>query len=70
MSLFQKIRKSTHYSMHPDCIAIDDDGNPAIPLRHTTFLLKGRPFIKAAPSFAIYVSCYLLYLSTIFWVDF
>lgn len=34
------------------------------------FLLKGRPFIKAAPSFAIYVSCYLLYLSTIFWVDF
>lgn len=36
MSLFQKIRKSTHYSMHPDCIAIDDDGNPAIPLRHTS----------------------------------
>lgn len=36
----------------------------------STFLLKGRPFIKVAPSFTIYVSCYLLYLSTIFWVDF
>ena len=36
MSLFQRIQKSTHYSMHPDCIAIYDDGNPAIPLRHTS----------------------------------